>query len=65
MAIHKLNQANIITRKTGKFQWRYRWILAPLAQYEVKWQSREKFGYMACTKMNCFVIELVSSAHEG
>jgi len=40
-------------------------ILAPLAQYEGKRQSREKFSYMACTMMNRFVIELVSSAHEG
>jgi len=65
MAFHKLNRENIITRKTGIFQWRYRWILAPLAQYEGKRQSREKFSYMACTMMKRFVIELVSSAHES
>jgi len=29
MAIHKQNQAKIITRKKGKIQWRWRWILAP------------------------------------
>jgi len=29
MAIHKQNQPKIITRKKGKIQWRWRWILAP------------------------------------
>ena len=65
MVIHKLNRANIITRKTGKIQWRWRWILAPLTQYEGKRQSRAKFSYMACTMMNRLVIGLVSSAHEA